>query len=144
MAPASGTSGNSRTIFVTVGTTRFDALIKCVLHLGNPGQLWVGIKQESIAHTTQLCNVIAPCDQSGIRQLPSGMWFAGANVYRSEPSAALFTVCRAVDDLDFADAALARGYTRLLVQRGAGAYVPHNLVKEGQDSGTLPNGLEVR
>ena len=103
---------------------------------------------------------------------------------------------RAIDDLEFADAAVACGYNRLVVQRGAGethgtrgvvscmgehgstgpcevrawqhgctgahvnnltflplmdtwndlagAYVPHNLVKEGQNEGVTAKGLEVR
>lgn len=51
---------------------------------------------------------------------------------------------RAVDSLDFAECALKKGYNTLLVQHGNGAYVPHNLVQEGQSEGVAGNGLEVK
>eukprot|EP00955_Chlamydomonas_euryale_P081542 363595-Chlamydomonas_euryale.AAC.8 len=49
----------------------------------------------------------------------------------------------AVDSDEFAEAALARGYTHLRVQRGNGAYAPHNLLGLGSDSGVSKCGLEV-
>ncbi|GAX74540.1 hypothetical protein CEUSTIGMA_g1989.t1 [Chlamydomonas eustigma] len=51
---------------------------------------------------------------------------------------------KAIDDIEFADAAIGCGYNRLIVQRGAGSYIPHNLVKEGEDSGVTTKGLEVQ
>ena len=48
-----------------------------------------------------------------------------------------------MDSLDFAEAAKAMGYDRIVVQRGAGTYMPHNLVTQGQMTATLPSGIET-
>lgn len=45
---------------------------------------------------------------------------------------------RAIDDLEFAQAALKKGYKRLVVQRGNGEYQPHNL-----QGPVAANGLNV-
>jgi hypothetical protein len=51
---------------------------------------------------------------------------------------------RAVDSLEFAECALKKGYSKLLVQHGNGSCMPHNLVKEGESEGIAGNGLEVK
>lgn len=53
-------------------------------------------------------------------------------------------VCRAVDTREFADVLVAQGYTRLIIQKGAGSYVPCQLLRgaSGQVA-TLANGLQV-
>ncbi|KAG1676748.1 hypothetical protein FOA52_005037 [Chlamydomonas sp. UWO 241] len=50
---------------------------------------------------------------------------------------------KAVDDAEFAAAAVAKGYTHLKVQHGAGAYAPHNLIGVGEASGVAASGLTV-
>lgn len=52
---------------------------------------------------------------------------------------------RAVDTREFADVLSEAGYTKLLIQKGAGSYVPHQLLRgrPGDTSATLDNGLHV-
>jgi beta-1,4-N-acetylglucosaminyltransferase len=49
----------------------------------------------------------------------------------------------AVDDPALADVLVSKGYSRLVVQVGAGAYVPCKLLPKGTKSGRLANGLSV-
>lgn len=49
----------------------------------------------------------------------------------------------AVDTHAFADALAAKGYARLVIQKGAGAYRPRVLVPPGAARAVLPSGLEV-
>eukprot|EP00798_Chlamydomonas_sp_ICE-L_P028080 gene28080-31188_t len=49
----------------------------------------------------------------------------------------------AVDTVEFAEAAKSKGFDRLVIQRGDGAYVPHNLVDQGKSTNVLANGVEI-
>eukprot|EP00878_Enallax_costatus_P004757 GHUV01005007.1.p1 GENE.GHUV01005007.1~~GHUV01005007.1.p1 ORF type:complete len:184 (+),score=62.05 GHUV01005007.1:120-671(+) len=50
---------------------------------------------------------------------------------------------RAVDAPQFAAALVAKGYNRLVIQKGAGAYSPTNLVPAGSTAADHPSGLRV-
>jgi UDP-N-acetylglucosamine transferase subunit ALG13 len=50
---------------------------------------------------------------------------------------------QAVDSQEVADTLVRRGYSKLVVQKGAGAYVPHVIVPAGGCSSKLPSGLSV-
>eukprot|EP00884_Botryococcus_braunii_P019235 jgi/Botrbrau1/5996/Bobra.104_1s0026.1 len=49
----------------------------------------------------------------------------------------------AVDDPAVAEVLVSKGYSRLVMQVGAGAYRPHCLLPLGSTQGCAPNGLEV-
>jgi beta-1,4-N-acetylglucosaminyltransferase len=49
----------------------------------------------------------------------------------------------AVDDPQVAEVLVSKGYSRLVMQIGAGAYRPHRLLPGGTTAGRLPCGLEV-
>jgi hypothetical protein len=49
-----------------------------------------------------------------------------------------------VDSPEFADALAAKGYSSLVIQKGAGQYAPTRLVPPGQASEQLPSGLTVK
>lgn len=51
--------------------------------------------------------------------------------------------CSAVDSHAFADALVSKGYLRLVIQKGAGEYVPCVLLPDGAAAATLDNGLTV-
>ena len=50
---------------------------------------------------------------------------------------------RTVDQVAVADALVARGYSRLVIQVGASAYRPHRLLPPNSRSSRMPNGLHV-
>ena len=49
----------------------------------------------------------------------------------------------ALDSQHFADLLVSKGYSRLVIQKGAGSYVPHHILQKGETSNQLPNGLGV-
>lgn len=51
---------------------------------------------------------------------------------------------KAVDTLDVADALVARGYSRLIIQKGAGKHQVQTLVPIGSQHHQLSNGLQVQ
>ena len=51
---------------------------------------------------------------------------------------------KAVDSTDVADALVARGYTRLIIQKGAGKHQVQTLVPIGGQDNQLSNGLQVQ
>lgn len=51
---------------------------------------------------------------------------------------------RAVDTTEFAEVLVSKGYDELLIQKGAGTYVPKQLLRGvGGKSATLASGLRV-
>jgi hypothetical protein len=52
--------------------------------------------------------------------------------------------CRAVDTPDFAAALAAKGYTQLVIQKGAGDYVPCKLLPARTTSGKHESGISVQ
>lgn len=52
-------------------------------------------------------------------------------------------LCRAVDTPQFAAALVAKGYSRLVIQKGAGTYCPTNLVPVGCIAADHASGLRV-
>jgi hypothetical protein len=52
--------------------------------------------------------------------------------------------CRAVDTPEFAAALIEKGYTELVIQKGAGQYCPCQLLTDGKTSGQAENGLKVQ
>lgn len=93
-----------QTVLVTVGTTKFEDLIKYVVEI-----CWQHL-----------------------------LLFDNYSVAMPE----ICTCFRAVDNLEFADALRKKGYARLVIQKGAGIYVPTNLVPSGHTA-KLGNGLTV-
>jgi hypothetical protein len=61
------------------------------------------------------------------------------------PNLTLCAPCqhRAVDTPEFAAALVEQGYTKLVIQKGAGEYFPNQLVPEGNDAVRLPIGLTI-
>jgi hypothetical protein len=51
--------------------------------------------------------------------------------------------CRAVDTPEFAAALRAKGYTQLVIQKGAGEYLPCKLLPAGAISGEHASGLRI-
>mmetsp|Transcript_28523 Transcript_28523/g.62781 ORF Transcript_28523/g.62781 Transcript_28523/m.62781 type:complete len:185 (-) Transcript_28523:1017-1571(-) len=75
-----------------------------------------------------------------------------ATTVKNDPLGAVFVtvgttkfdaLIKAVDNQELADVLAKKGYTKLVVQRGAGAYVPSVLVEAGKSTAKLPNGLNV-
>lgn len=50
---------------------------------------------------------------------------------------------RVIDDPEFADLLVSQGYTDLVIQKGAGEYIPQRLCPGGASSVKLDNGLTV-
>jgi beta-1,4-N-acetylglucosaminyltransferase len=50
----------------------------------------------------------------------------------------------ALDSPDLTDLLVTKGYSKLIIQKGAGSYIPQHILRKGEASNQLPNGLEVQ
>jgi NAD/NADP transhydrogenase alpha subunit len=68
------------------------------------------------------------------------------NPAEAATATALILLCthRAVDTPEFAAALVNKGYTQLVIQKGAGEYSPARLVQAGSTTAELPSGLNVQ
>lgn len=137
-AAARQDGGGGGSVLVTVGTTKFEALIRCA----PVAYVVVALVAHAVgAHGERLEN----CGRRSSKRAP--VLFINSQTNLSTPlhthSTQNAAANSAVDTHAFADALAAKGYARLVIQKGAGAYRPRVLVPPGAARAVLPSGLEV-